>query len=76
MCEGIFVQEAQNSLSIPQTSRIGFVSMGNEILAKANMSYTNYHHTNHNVETYKNKKEEPTIAIVETIAQWIYLQDH
>jgi hypothetical protein len=28
------------------------------------------------VETYKNKKEEPTIAIVETIAQWIYLQDH
>jgi hypothetical protein len=70
MCkEGIFVQKTQNSLSILQTSRIRFVSMGNEILAKPNMSYTNYHHTNHNLETCKNKKEKPTIVVVETIAQ-------
>jgi len=70
MCEeGIFVQEAKNSLFVPQTSRIGFVSMGNEILTKPNMSYINYHHTNHNVETCKNKKEEATIVAAKTIAQ-------
>jgi hypothetical protein len=43
--------------------------MGNEILTKPNMSYTNYHHTNHNVESCKNKKEEPIIATIEIIAQ-------
>jgi hypothetical protein len=43
--------------------------MGNEILTKPNMSYTNYHHTNHNVESCKNKNEEPIIAATKIIAQ-------
>jgi hypothetical protein len=60
MCkEGTYVQKTQNSLSIPQTSRIRFVSMGNEILTKPNMSYTKYHHTNHNLETCKKKGRNP-----------------
>jgi hypothetical protein len=33
------------------------------------MYCTNYHHTNHDVETCKNKKEEPTIATTKAIAQ-------
>jgi hypothetical protein len=34
------------------------------------MYYTNYHHTNHNVEMCKsNKKEEPIVTIVKVNAQ-------
>ncbi len=41
--------------------------MGNQIVTKSNMYYTNCHHTIHNVEMCKSeKKNEPTIAAIET----------
>ncbi len=43
--------------------------MGNQIVTKSSMYYTNCHHTIHNVETCKSeKKNEPTIIAIGTIA--------
>ncbi len=67
--EGIFRHETCNTLFIPQTSRIGSVTTGNQTIAKQSMYFTNYHHTNHNVETYINKKEEPIIVVIEATTQ-------
>jgi hypothetical protein len=36
--------------------------MGNQTAAKLSKYYINYHHINHNVETCRSKKEEPTIV--------------
>jgi hypothetical protein len=43
--------------------------MGNHVLAKPSMYCTNYHYTNHKVETCKSKKEEPAIAITKPSVQ-------
>ncbi len=68
--EGIYMLEAQNTLFVPQTTKTGSVVMGNQTITKPNLYCTNYRHTNHNVETCRNKKrEEPTIAITETTIQ-------
>jgi hypothetical protein len=62
--------ETQNTLFVPQTTRTGNVVMGNQTFAKPNLYYTNYHHTNHNMETCRNKKrEEPIIATTEITIQ-------
>ncbi len=71
ICEkGIYVFEAQSTLSIPQTTETRSVVMGNQIIAKPNLFCTNYHRTNHNMETCRGKKEEePTITTIEAIIQ-------
>ncbi len=59
----IFVLKAQNTLFIPQA-----IGTWNQAIVKPNMCYTNYHHTNHNVKTCKNKKEEePIIDVTKSI---------
>jgi len=51
--------------------------MGNEIVTKRNMYYTNCHRTNHNVETCRSKKkEEPIVIATKAIMQVSNLQDH
>jgi len=68
--EGIYMLEAQDTLFVPQTIRTGNVVMGNQTVAKPNLYCTNYYHTNHNVETCRNKKkEEHTIITTETTIQ-------
>jgi hypothetical protein len=49
-------------------SEMGIIAMGNQIVTKLSMYYTNCHHTIHNVETCRSKKNEPTIAAIGTIA--------
>ncbi len=61
--EGIYVFQAQSTFFVPQTIRTRSVAIGNHTIAKLNMDCINYHHTNHNVETCRSKKEEPTIVI-------------
>jgi hypothetical protein len=41
------------------------VDARNQITTKPSMYCTNCHHTNHNTETYRCKKEEPTIIVIE-----------
>jgi hypothetical protein len=49
----IFVLKAQSTLFVPQA-----IGTRNQATVKPNMCYTSCHHTNHNVKTCKNKKEE------------------
>lgn len=67
--EGIFRHETHNTLFIPQTSRTCSVITRNQTITKQNMYYTNYHRTNHNVETCISKKEEPIIVAIEVTTQ-------
>ncbi len=67
--ENISILEAHNTLSIPQTTRTGSAIMGNQTYVKLNMYCTNCHYINHNVETYKSTKEEPTVTTTKAIAQ-------
>ncbi len=48
---------------VPQTIGTWNVVVENQTIAKRNMYYINCHCANHNVETYRSKKEEPIVAI-------------
>jgi hypothetical protein len=63
------VREAHNTFFIPRTSRTSSVIVGNQTIVKQSMYCTNCHHTNHNVETYINKKEEPIVAATKATTQ-------
>ncbi len=55
----IFVLKSQSTLFVPQA-----IGTGNQATIKPNMCYTSCHHTNYNVKTCKNKKEEePTMDV-------------
>ncbi len=67
--EGISMPEAQNTLFVPQTIRIRCVAVKNYTTTKPSMYYTNCHHTNHNIETCKSKKEEPIVDVTKVTIQ-------
>jgi hypothetical protein len=62
--KGIFVLEAHSTLYVPKTIGTWSIVMGTQTTTKLSMYCTNYHHTNHNMETYRSKKEEPTIVVI------------
>jgi hypothetical protein len=67
--EEIFTVEAISNLLVPQSSKIILAKKPQTILEKMGMYYTNYHRTNHNVETCRIKRNEdpiPTISKVVT----------
>jgi hypothetical protein len=54
---------------VPSCLEIGIIAMGNQIVTKLSMYYTNCHDTIHNVETCKNKKKnEPIVTTIGNIA--------
>ncbi len=62
--EGIFEVKAISNILVPQSSKIISAQKPQTILEKIGMYCTNYHKTNHDVETYRIKKKEnhvPTI---------------
>jgi len=54
---------------VPQTSIAGVVTVKNQVVTKLSMYYTNCHHTNHNMKTYMNRKEDFTIVVAKMNAQ-------
>jgi hypothetical protein len=73
--EGIFQIEAISNMLIPQSSSTISIQNLQTILEKIGMYYTNYHMTNHNVETYRVKrKENPILVVYKVITRQIKLQ--
>jgi len=59
MCkERVSKLEAQSYIPIFQTSKTTWVITTLTIIGKLIMYYTNYHHTNHNIEMCWSKKKE------------------
>ncbi len=62
--EGIFEVEAINNLLIPQSSKTILAQKLQAIPEKTRMYCTNCHKTNHNVETFRVKRNEDLVLAV------------
>jgi len=73
MCkERVSKLEAQSYILVPQISKTTWVITTLTTVGKLIMYYTNYHHTNHNMEMCQNKKKEkPIVVTMEVNAQLI-----
>ncbi len=56
--EGIYEVKAISKLLVPQSSKIVLAQKPQTVLKKTKMYCTNYHMTNHNVETYRIKRKK------------------
>jgi ribosomal protein L44E len=62
--EGIFEVEATNNLLIPQSSKTILAQKLQVIPEKIRMYCTNCHKTNHNVETFRVKRNEDLVPAI------------
>ncbi len=62
--EGIFEVEAISNMLAPQSSKIILAQKPQTIPKKAKMYCTNYHMTDHNVETYRVKRKEDYVPTI------------
>ncbi len=75
--EGIFKVEAISNLLAPQSSKTILAKKPQTILEKIGMYCTNYHRTNHNLETCRVKRnEDPILIVFEVITQQIKVHKH
>ncbi len=62
--EGISKVEVINNLLVPQSSKTKLIQKPQIVTKKTRLYCTNYHKTNHNVETYRVKRKENFVPIV------------
>ncbi len=62
--EGIFEVKAISNMLVPQSSKTIVTQKPQAVPEKTRMYYTNCHRTNHNVETYRIKRNENLVHVV------------
>jgi len=62
--EGIYEIEAINNMLVSQSNKKISIQKHQKILKKIGKYYTNYHKTNHNVETYRVKRKEDHVHAI------------